>query len=110
MNDRDVIFIGQYIERNFPKPTCDPCDSYSRWAANEILERTILETEKLPSYITGVESIDLLDIVEEFIDEMDYYAAKSSYEASRLAFSVAREEAKCILHEIKTKGEIPWVN
>lgn len=98
MDDRDVLILEEYIEHNLPdNPKCFDLYAYSRWAAYEILERVIHETMKLPSHITGVERIPAADIIESFIDEMDYYYERSSSERAKIAFSIARDEGKCIL-------------
>ncbi len=109
MDDRDVIIIEEYIRRYSQNLELNPKDtyvfevnSYSSWAANEVLERVIHETMKLPPYITGNESLTLIDVVEAFIDEMDYYAYLASNEQSRKIFEIARDEGKCILMYINS--------
>lgn len=97
MDDRDVLIIEHYIHENFPFSTTDVYESYSRWAADEILERVINEAMKLPAHITGVELMTSVEIVESFIDEMDYYSYIASDDAARIIFSTAREEGKLVL-------------
>lgn len=60
-------------KRNWPKYEF-AMRSYSRWAANYILDRIIEESMKLPFYISGLESCDLLNIIQDFIDDLDYYS------------------------------------
>lgn len=106
MNDRDVLLIEWYIHENFSYPFNDATDSYSRWAVEEILKRTIDEAMKLPAHITGIEPMTLMEVVEIFIDEMDYYSYSASTDEARSIFSVAREEAKLVLdyiHSYKRK-------
>ena len=97
MDDRDVLLIERYIHENFQDATDDSYDAYSRWAANEILERVIFEAMKLPPHITGIESPTIFEILELFIDETDYYAYIASSDTGRDIFSAAREEAKLVL-------------
>ena len=102
MDDRDVIKVEEYIQK-MPKPASNDTKeifdihTYSRWAANEILERMIDETMKLPSHITGKESMSAVDIIENFIDEMDYYSWVSSSHRAKTIFRIARDEGKCVL-------------
>lgn len=100
MDDKDVIMIERYIQENFWQPTTDQCDSYAKWAAYEILERFIFEAMKLPYHITGIEVRTAEEIVEDFIDEMDYYYYISSSEVGRMLFSAAKEEGKFVLYYI----------
>lgn len=102
MDDRDVLTMERYIFENFPHPSGDKCDSYCRWAAEEILERIIDEASKLPSHITGIEPLTAEEIVESFIGEMELRTYESGSEEGRLIFSVARDEASCILHYIRS--------
>lgn len=100
MDDRDVLTIEWYIHENFSSPIEDASDSYSRWAADEILKRVINEAMKLPAHITGVELMTSVEIVESFIDEMDYYSYIASDDVARTIFSTAREEGKLVLTHI----------
>lgn len=102
MDDRDVLLIEQYIHENFPPHTIDQYDSYSRWAAEEILSRVIDEAMKLPAHLTGVEHLTAAEIVENFIEEMDYYSYMSRYDVGISIFSVAREEGKMCLDYIRS--------
>lgn len=103
MNDRDVLMVEEYIRDNLPDPDVKEDEyffglhSYSKWAAYEILERLICESMKLPAHITGRESSSAVDIVEGFIDEMDYYSEMSSDWKTKELFSIARDEGKCVL-------------
>lgn len=98
MDDRDVLIIEQYIRDDLPKST-DYFDLYvfSQWAAYEVLERVISEAMKLPPHITGKEPRTLIEVVEDFIDEMDCYYWMSSFDKARNMFSIARDEGMCIL-------------
>lgn len=103
MDDRDVLIIEEYIRDNVPDPDVRDDEyffglhSYSKWAVYEILERVIGESMKLPAHVSGVERMDVRDIVESFIDEMDYYFSISSDWRAKELFSIARDEGKCVL-------------
>lgn len=103
MDDKDVLLIEDYIRRNEYKPDLHEdrnffeLHSYSNFAMYEVLRRVICESMKLPAHISGKESLTLMEIVEAFIDEMDYYSNKSSHYRAKEAFEIARDEAKCIL-------------
>lgn len=98
MDDRDVLRIEEYIRDDLPKSK-EYFDLYvySHWAAYEVLERVINEAMKLPPHITGKEPRTLVEIVEEFIDEMDYYYWASSWDKAKEMFAIARDEGTCIL-------------
>lgn len=103
MDDKDVRIIEDYIDHNVPEPSVNDRDdifelhAYSRWAAYEILERVIYEAMKLPSHISGKESLTLRELVENFIDEMDYYVSVSTSEQVKNIFSIAKDEGRCVL-------------
>jgi hypothetical protein len=106
MNDEIVIcHISNYIDEELREPQADWSEeefriqSYSRWAANEILDRIIKEASKLPYHISGKELIPPVQIIVEFVDEMDYYADLNNEETFTgiERFSVAREAAKELL-------------
>ena len=106
MNDRDVIMMEDYIRNQRPPPPQSfDINAYYRWAAYEILERMINETMKLPSHISGKEQLSAADIVESFIDEMDYYQSEASSDYVKNVFQIARDEGKCIMLYISTKGD-----
>lgn len=107
MNDRDVMIMEEYIRNNLPteKKHFD-IYAYSRWAAYEVLERIICETMKLPAHISGKEPLGAVDIVESFIDEMDYYQNTASSEYVKHVFQIAGDEGRCILLYISTKGDL----
>lgn len=107
MTDNDVLIIERYIYENFRELNLD--ESYSKWAANEILDRVIFEASKLPSHITGIEGVSIEELVESFIGEMDYYSYISVEDSARETFSTAREEGKMVLCYIHSmKGENRW--
>ncbi len=104
MDDRDVILVEDYIKNCTSPPKLDPknpfifdLNSYSRWADDEILIRVMREAMKLPAHITGKYHIELPDIIECFIDEMDYYMQIATTDRSKEMFEIARDEGKCML-------------
>lgn len=103
MYERDILIIEDYagtylrnLEDEYP-----PCEfevyAYSAWAADEIINRLIVEAEKLPPHITGIEYISTEEIIEGFILDMDYYASETEIMRKQLIFSIARDVGKDIL-------------
>lgn len=105
MYDRAIKTIREYIDKNlpeldsiYPKYEFDT-RSYARWAANEILERLIMEdASSLPCYITGEEPRSVLEIINEFIAEVDYYFYISTDVRSQEMFNIAVNTANYIKH------------
>lgn len=102
--DRDIRFLADYINENYSEParTKDIREFewkvYSKWAANEILERLVLEDSKLPEHITGKARASVIDIIEEFLIDVNFYAETSDDSRNQYMFLVARFEAKRILN------------
>lgn len=71
------------------KPVFDNL-SYSCWAANEILNRVIDEVCKLPPHITGYLPKSHIEVVEEFIEDMEYLYETCTDEKKRSIFAIAR--------------------
>lgn len=73
--------------------------SYARWTADEIMGRLNSEAERLPSHITGSwrEPIPPIDIIANFIDEMEAYMCDGCKEQQRYIFSIAKEIAGDII-------------
>jgi acid phosphatase class B len=95
-----VIIIQQYIDKFLSTPSLSLNEkvfgrhSYARWAANEIQDRLLRETDRLPAYFTGREEITPYDIIYNFIEEMEFYI---SINKATFTFSTAKETAKKIL-------------
>lgn len=68
--------------------------SYSKWAADELLVRIMEESFRL-------EPRTSVEIVEDFIDEMDVFIELSSTERPDLIFTIAKEIAEHILYFLK---------
>jgi hypothetical protein len=106
MDETAVSEIQEYIDtylfepkQNWPEH-CFVERSYSRWAAYFIKERIMEESLRLPAYLTGREHNTSVDIVLEFMDDMDYYLCSGSSKRSSLIFSTARRTAEDILNFI----------
>ena len=91
--------------RMMSKPHFDKV-SYSSWAINEILSRLVAEMYKLPPHITGRDPVPYFDIVQEFVDEMDYMAETTTDYHKRFIFLVAKETGDELL--LFMKGESLW--
>lgn len=104
MNEKAISIIQKYVDKNLFKPRSNWSKyyfkerSYSRWAAYEIQERIIEEILRLPTHITGREQKISIEIIKEFINEMDYYNEINSNRNSSFIFSVAKDTAKEILY------------
>lgn len=103
MDDRDAVKVLEYTREHIPEPdiTLAPDffeeQTYSQWAGNEILERVYKELEILPEHISGKTSRSLQEVVEEFVDEMSYYASKAEDDRVKNMFTIARDEGICML-------------
>jgi hypothetical protein len=91
MNDRAITAIENYMEEclfeprlNWPKCTFDQ-QSYSRWAANEILGLI------MDHPFTQVDTI-----VEEFMLKMDYFSCVAKDPNISIIFSIAKGTAEDI--------------
>lgn len=103
--DRVVRIIKDYIEECIPEPSIDQLaegsgtctrfsiNSYSRWAANEILSRYLKEADRLPEHISGQEEVSIQDVIRSFIDELDNYLDTTTNFGSTFIFLTARNTA-----------------
>lgn len=86
------ILINEYLEQYLfePQISWPKCEfdvrSYSRWAAKEILRRLKERPE------TGV-----INIIQGFMDELDYYTDLSEHWTSAKIFRIARETSEDLL-------------
>lgn len=100
---RDILNLEDYIDTYLFAPSIEwwkdafDVQVYSRWTAYEILERMILEESKLPQHISGVEIRSSVDIIDEFIDEVEYFYEVSHNDNQRFIFHVAVSTAASIL-------------
>lgn len=101
MDDYDVNLIRNYIAK-MPKSKPGMSDaelewiSYSHCAAMEILERVMLETLKLPEHITGLRRQPTVDVISDYITELNYYRELCDTPRSRRMFSIEMSEAEAI--------------
>lgn len=102
MCDRAILRVMEYIDEELPETNARYYDrdfeyrSYARWAANEIIERLIEESSRLPAHITGRMPRDALDIINEFIQDLKYCFNASDNTRSQELFYVAVDTAKRI--------------
>lgn len=85
------IFPNSYQEQSFKMV------SYCRQSVNEILERLIDEFTKLPSHITGIVPMSHIDILRNYICEMEYMHDMSTTKENKLIFSLAVKTGNEIL-------------
>lgn len=110
-----VLDIQKYIDQYLFEPRITwpkyefSIRCYSRWAANEILNRIVEESMKLPQFITGREPRTSSSIIKEFIDEMDYYSELNDGKNQRI-FNIAKCTAIdiniYIFERRKTNGKV----
>ena len=103
MEEQAIGILEHYmdIQLSAPNRSMDPdlfdMQVYSRWAAEEIIERLMSEAMKLPPHISGHMYLSASEIITDFIEEMDAYAKISKDERTKKIFSFAREEGRTIL-------------
>lgn len=96
MYDISIIKTQKYIDENLPEldnvhPTyAFDTRSYSRWAANELLNRLIYEDSKRSHRIEDSESINAISIIDGFISELDWYFWASTTVKTQEIFSIAK--------------------
>lgn len=89
MNEVVTTIIQEYIDKYLFEPASTwpkhefNLRTYSRWAANELLERVKNRKSESP-----------IDTIGEFIDEMDNYSEVGDDKYTRLIFAIARETAE----------------
>lgn len=104
MYEKELNFISKYIDDRFYLPNLRfPREyfikqSYSRWAGNEILQRIFLETEKPPTHITGVFPKTPLEIVQEFIEDMEFCICSRTNHDHDYIFKIAKTAAEEIMY------------
>lgn len=104
MDESDLLIIERYV-REFvfePKFANDvslfKAQSYCCWAAGEILSRVADNVFRPPPCVDGGMPRDVIDIIEEFAFEMDYYSDTSKNNDDKDMFVIARETAEDVLH------------
>jgi hypothetical protein len=99
MYDRTIALIQSYIYDELSEPRLYlprgmfEIRSYSRWAAEELLIRLMNESLQLPPHLTGRQQRTSMEIIESFINDMDYYSCKSKNPDVNIIFSTAKDTA-----------------
>lgn len=96
MYEQDIAKITSYMRKRMPFATLK-AESYSMWALNEILNRVLDETQKLPYHISGLEPEPVSDIIREFISEMEYYSTIATGMEVIFFIDIAKDEAERLL-------------
>lgn len=91
--------ICQYIDDYLFEPSNNwPKDefkkrSYSRWAANEILIRLVIEDLKPPAHIVGQNRSSASEILTDFILEMGDFSRNTDNDDLYTMFTIAKQTA-----------------
>ena len=94
-----ISIINKYVDEHLSVTTTERSkdlfqyQSYARWAAYEIMERLNNEAERLPPHITGSwrEPIPPIDIIADFLDEMECCMYDGCGEKHERIFTVAKD-------------------
>ena len=98
MYEQDIAKITTYMRKRNAQ-ALPKAESYAKWALNEILNRVLDETQKLPYHISGLEPEPVSDIIREFIEEMAYWSAIASTEEVIFFVEMAKDEAEKLLRK-----------
>lgn len=108
MNEACLMrLIREYEEDYITQPArvltkeCFDRACFSSWAFDEIVSRLIDEMSRLPPHITGRDPIPYFDIIQEFIDNMNYMAETTTDYHKRFIFLVAKETGNDLLLFLK---------
>ena len=93
------LYSTDYLGKITPKESKEYFEdlSYARWAAYEIIDRLNTEAERLPSCITGREPVPPVDIIAEFMDDLENYIYDSCSEKHERIFTIAKDVADDII-------------
>ena len=69
---------------------------YSKWTAEEIYDRLLLESYLLPETVSYIQQRTTSQVLGDFISMVDEYANTSKTEQGRYIFSIAGDEARRI--------------
>lgn len=103
MNERDIIILENYAATHLAEPNLEWANDafdvcvYSRWAVNEILERMMDETTKLPEFISGIPRKSTVQIITEYIYEMEGAYREVNNVEQKMIFFIAASTARSIL-------------
>lgn len=95
--------VRRYLDERLPEPMNSRAKTeflertYSRWAANEIIERIMEEELKLPYHISGLEQRVPIEVVKEFIDDLYSAWETTKNKQRKFMFSCAMHTAEDIL-------------
>lgn len=98
MYEQDISKITTYMRKRNAQ-ALPKAESYAKWALNEILNRVLDETQKLPYHISGIEPEPVSDIIREFIAEMEYYSTLASTVEVIFFVEMAKDEAEKLLRK-----------
>lgn len=101
MEEMSMKIVLNYIQENFLEPK-NEIESYSASAAWEVYDRLVTEYQYSPYFLTGISKRHPLEIVEEFIDDMDCFVRKSRSKEAFLMFCIAKEEGETILELLQS--------
>lgn len=104
-----IIIINKYVDDHLysidclgkitPKESKEYFEdlSYAKWAAYEIIDRLNAEAERLPSFLTGREPVPPVDIIAEFMDDLENYIYDGCSEKHERIFTIAKDFADEII-------------
>lgn len=98
MYEQDIAVITSYMRKRNAQ-ALPKAESYAKWALNEILNRVLDETQKLPYHISGLEPEPVSDIIREFIEEMAYWSTIASTEEVIFFVEMSKDEAEKLLRK-----------
>lgn len=98
MYEQDIAKITTYMRKRNAQ-ALPKAESYAKWALNEILNRVLDETQKLPYHISGIEPEPVSDIIREFIEEMAYWSTIANTEEVIFFVEMAKDEAEKLLRK-----------
>ncbi len=95
----DHLYSTDYLGKITPKESKEYFEdlSYAKWAAYEIIDRLNTEAERLPSSLTGREPIPPIDIIAEFMDDLENYIYDGCSEKHERIFAIAKDVADDII-------------
>lgn len=96
MYEQDIAKITSYMRKRNAQ-ALPKAESYANWALNEILNRVLDETQKLPYHISGLEPEPVSDIIREFVEEMAYYSTLAKTDEVIFFVEMAKDEAEKLL-------------
>ena len=96
MNDYAIFEISSYIETRFNGSIFSKELSYSRWAVNEIMDQLIKQEYIFPENIFYIDYKTPIDIINEFIDDMNMMLNDYSDDRSFIFFTAKKEAIRVL--------------